>query len=135
MSEITAHELEKAFSGNHPMLVYFGFEDCPWCKEALPIIMKVAKSERVQVSYFDTAAEENEEYYTTMKRVLCDEYNLDYILVPLVISIRVDRKIGGFHMGTVDNHNAISEKMTMEQVDELELIYAAIIQNWKETIS
>ena len=35
-----------------------GFEDCPWCKEALPIIMKVAKSERVQVSYFDTAAED-----------------------------------------------------------------------------
>lgn len=134
MSEIMARELEDAFSGNRPMLVYFGFEDCPWCKEALPIIKKVAKAERVQLFYFDTAAEENQEYYATVKRIICAQYDFDYVLVPFLLSIQADGEIGQCHMGTVDNHNAVNEIMTAQQATELEHIYAAVMRSWKESL-
>lgn len=86
------------------------------------------------MSYFDTTAEKNREYYAILKSALCEEYDFDYIMVPLVLSIQTDGKIGGFHMGTVDDHHATNEKMTAEQAAELKRIYIAVIQGWKETL-
>lgn len=39
-------------------VLYFGFSSCPWCKEAKPILKKVAKENEIDIQYVKVRDEE-----------------------------------------------------------------------------
>ena len=39
-------------------IVYFGFSDCPWCQEALPILKQVLEEQKLNCYYVQTRDEE-----------------------------------------------------------------------------
>lgn len=132
IASINSTELKNAFDGGSPQVVYLGFEECPWCIEALPILEKAAQNTGVSVSSFDTRHENNIEYYETVKGKICVQFDLDYLFVPCVIAIDVNGQIDDIYMGTVDAHNAIENKMTEEQARILETTYITLLSNWRE---
>ena len=117
------------FETKDSALVYFGFPDCPWCDEVVPILSELAKEQGVEVLYVRTRDDEKTRLYTDEQRDEIKPYLSDYIrnnlkgeptlYVPLVISIR-DGKVSQGHQGTVDEHDAKERVMTDEERQEVE---------------
>lgn len=131
-SNIGASEMELSFGGGYPRIIYLGFKECPWCIEAFPVAVKAANTLGVDISYFDTQKKENINYYQQLKKYLCKQLNLNYILVPLVITVGQNGKINDFHLGTIEGHNAVLTKMSKEQKKLLEEIYQEMFFDWKK---
>lgn len=113
-------------------IIYFGFDTCPWCIEAVPIMNKVAKADGLSIYYVNKKSEENlanPEWLEETTALLDKAYGLDLdddgtpvLYVPEVIVIK-DGVIVDHHMGTLDDHDATKRKMTTAEQKELQSIY------------
>ena len=77
--------------------LYFGFDDCPYCKEFRPILEKEL-----------TQTGETAYYYNTKKRV--NDANYDEVLdtygiafVPILIKLEDGKAVGSVNLDTVDD--------------------------------
>ena len=50
-NEISFDEAIQYFTQEKSGVLYFGFSSCPWCKEAKPILKKVAKDNGIDIQY------------------------------------------------------------------------------------
>lgn len=117
-------------------LLYFGFENCPWCQEALPILREEAKRQNVSIHSILTRDENNELLYTEEQKQEIIPYLQDYmskneegeltLYVPLVVVVKDGKAIEG-HVGTVDDHDAHARKMTEEEKQELQKKYEDLL--------
>ncbi len=128
--------------------IFFGFPECPWCRNAVPVMNEAAEAVNLDEIYYVNVHEmrdekarndngeivtdkEGTEFYYYLLEKLGDqapEYkaledpNERRISVPLV-AIVVDGKVVTTHLGTVESQEDPYIPLTAEQHDELLDIY------------
>lgn len=123
-TEITFDEAIGLFENGGSGLLYFGFPDCPWCQEVVPILAKQAKEAGVEVLYIRTRDDDKERIYTDAQKEAITPYLSAYmsdneqgeltLYVPLIVSVSEGKAVKG-HVGTVDGHDAHAGEMSEEQ--------------------
>ncbi len=143
-TEITMDEALSYFEGNASAVLFFGFNDCPWCKEARPILKEVASNTDREVYYVKVRDDDSNLLYTDQQREQLTKYIPDYmsknkdqnnklwLYVPLVIRIDDGKVIGG-HQGTVDGHDATKRTMTSEEQEQLRQTYQELLSKTTES--
>lgn len=118
-------------------VLYFGFENCPWCVEAKPILKEVASEYKLPVHYIDTqkglSKEQKEEvagYVHDFRSEYFDEDGNFHFYVPSVMVVK-NGKVVDAHTGTVDSHDAHERKMTEEEKEELKDKYEDMLSKIK----
>lgn len=111
-------------------ILYFGFEQCPYCQQAKPILRKVAKSAKKTVYYVKVRDDQKNLLYTDEQREQLSQYigkymeeneeedNKLWLYVPLVLSVKKGEAIKG-HEGTVKDHDASKREMTKKEKKKL----------------
>lgn len=133
-------------------VIYFGFPECPWCRNAVPILVNASNSTGLDKIYYFNASNirdekyldddgnivtkkgGTEEYYELVS--LLDEVLLAYdglndesikrLYFPMVVFVR-DGKIVGTHIDTVSTQTNPRVPLNDEQVKELTNIYVSNI--------
>ena len=117
-------------------IVYMGYETCPWCRNALPILIDSIISNDVKNFYYfnihDVSAKDiKDKLYEILDSYLKVTNDGKKVLaVPDVYAIK-DGKIVGHHRGCVDGYNNPYRKMNDEQLKELKNIYDEMIKEIK----
>lgn len=129
-------------------VIYFGFPECPWCRNAVPVLLEAAETTGVDTIYYFnaldirdekfldangeivTTKEGTKEYKQLLKKL--DKYlsvysglnddSIKRLYFPTVFFIKEGVVIGN-HIGTVDSHNDSKVKLNSEQKLELKNIY------------
>lgn len=137
-NEISMDEALSFFSEKRDGILYFGYEQCPYCQQAKPLLAKVAKKEKKTVYYIKVRDDQKNLLYTDQQREQLsqfigkymeeneDEENKLWLYVPLVLSVKNGKAIKG-HEGTVKNHDASKRKMTKKEKKKLKRIYKSIL--------
>ena len=129
-------------------VIYLGFPECPWCRNAVPVLLDSVSETGIETVYYFNALsirdkkhldengnivvdEKGTEEYKNLVNILYDylgEYDglndssIKRIYFPTVIFVK-DGKVKGLHVSTVDSQNNPNESLTIEQYDELKDIY------------
>lgn len=128
-------------------IIYFGFPECPWCRNALPVLLESAKENEIQnVYYFNaksirddkelkdgkivTNKEGTKEYYELVDRLKdnlgvyegLEDDSIKRLYFPTVVFV-MGGKVVGTHIGTVDSQKDPSKHLTKKQKQELLNIY------------
>lgn len=141
-NEMTIKDAAEFFKEGKSSLLYFGFDDCPWCKEALPILELVLKENNLPFNYVKIRDENRNPLFTKAEKDELIPYIRDYveendegeltIYVPLVVAVKNGKTIDG-HVGTVEDHDAHERLMNEQEVMVLSDIYNALAGIYKDT--
>ncbi len=137
----------KDFLKNGTGILYLGFPECPWCRNAIPVLLKAAKENEVDtILYFNakpirdekelkdgkivTMKKGTKEYYelvNLLKDVLgpyegLEDDNIKRIYFPTAVFV-MGGKITGAHVGTIDSQADPHKHLTAKQEKELLNIY------------
>ena len=113
--------------------VFFGFADCPWCQEALPVLNEAARETDIPVYYINTRPDasvtNNTEIpdYGLLYEAVGDTFGLDQngnhrLYVPFVLFVNKGETVMS-HEGTLADHDAHERAMTDTERQELLDIY------------
>jgi thiol-disulfide isomerase/thioredoxin len=117
-------------------IIYFGFPDCPWCQNAVPVLIDIAKEMDIdQIYYLDPKeirVNDTDSYKEIVKllgdNLTADENGNKRLYVPDVYFVS-GGKIVGHHFKTVDTQTNPSENpLTEVQKTELRDIYKKLIE-------
>lgn len=139
-------------------VIYFGFSTCPWCRSLVTTLAKVAEEKNEVIYYLDILdirssfelkegkinklREGSKEYYKILELLdeqlenfyLEDEAGNKYdtnekrLYAPTLVAVNKG-EITGFHVGTVETQESGYDKLTSNQVEELESIIAKLINS------
>lgn len=99
-------------------IYYFGYPDCPWCKELVPVLNGLLEKNNLKANFVNIhEASFNEKYKEILLHFYLQHTSQKKVIVPLVVTI-TNKKIAT-HIGTVKNHDANKRKMTHQQVSDL----------------
>lgn len=111
---------------------YFGYEDCPWCQDAAPVLTEVAQEHQKEVYYIKTRDEDHNLLYDDEQKERIINYLGEYmetnedgqltLYVPMVVEMK-DGKVKNSHIGTVDSYDPNEREMTEEETKQLKDIY------------
>ena len=109
-------EEEKTF------IVYFGYEECPWCNDLLPILNEVSIEKQLPIYYIDFMSEENKNDIDGLEKIkdLCSDFLEEddqgqlKLYFPTVFYVR-EGKVIEIHQGTVSGHDASKSALTEKQ--------------------
>lgn len=133
-------------------IIYFGFPECPWCRNAVPVLLDAAKELNVNKIYYFNALsirdkkhlddngniitdEEGTEEYKKLIEILYDQLpsyeglnddSIKRLYFPTVLFVK-DGKIIGIYTSTVDSQKDPYVKLNDEQYSELKNIYLDLI--------
>lgn len=97
IEEISMGRALEIFDDGEDALIYFGFEQCPYCQKAKPILKQVAEETKTKVYYVKTRDDNKELTYTDSQRESLenfigsfmqeneDEENKLWLYVPLLV--------------------------------------------------
>ena len=135
-NEISFDEAIQYFTKEKSGILYFGYSSCPWCKEAKPVLKKVAQKNGIDIQYVKVRDDKKNRLYTDDQKTIIEPYIQDYmsnndegiltLYVPLVLVIKNGKVIDG-HEGTLDSHDATERKMTDDEKEELTKIYTKLM--------
>lgn len=116
-------------------IIYFGFPDCPWCQNAVPVLIATAKEMDIDEIYYFNPKEIREENTKSYQEIVSllgenlgnDENGNKRLYVPDVYFVS-GGKIIGHNLKTVESQlNPKEEALTEEQTLELKNIYKKLI--------
>lgn len=116
-------------------IIYFGFPECPWCKQALPVLTEAAKELEIEkIYYFDPKEirDANTVEYQKIVSLLSDYLNLDEngkkrLSVPDVYFVS-GGKIIGHHFKTIDEQtDPVNQPLTDAQKETLKNTYKQLM--------
>ena len=127
--ETNMKEVDDWMNGSKTFVVYFGFANCPWCIDALPILNNVAKENKETVYYVDTRKDPSwesnidiDDYDLFIKNfeifVTIDDEGIPHLYTPHVFFIK-DGVVVYDHASTVDDHDATERELTEEEKEAL----------------
>lgn len=127
--EMTVQSMKEQIDEGNAFAVYFGFDDCPWCNEAVPVLNQTAKECGETVGYVDTRKDSSWQSNTDIdgydlfieiagEYLKPDEEGVPHLYAPTVIFFR-DGKIVSFCEGLVDGYSPSDGRMTEDQQAEL----------------
>ena len=122
-------DLENTLKSQQTALYFLGYEGCPWCDDALPVLVEEAKQMNVKIHYINTKGLNNDtQNYQKMQTLLSPILDTDKkIYFPNVIAIK-NGQIQQNHIGTVDNYNPSEREMTYKEKQQLRIIYKDILE-------
>lgn len=129
-------------------IIYFGFNECPWCRNALPVLIEAAKEKEIsEIYYFDIkdirdelvlnedgeieTVKEKSEDYQKIYEALYDSLNvydglndesIKRLYAPTVFFIK-NGKVVLMHESTVESQTDSSVPLSETQRQELKDIY------------
>lgn len=119
-------------------VIYFGFPNCPWCRNMIPVLFDVANNNNIDTIYYFNPSSIRDTTNTQYQKLL--EILNDYLIVdnngekklyvPDVYFIK-DGKIVGNHLSTVKSQTDPHISLTEEQRIELEDIYQDLFNKIK----
>ena len=137
-------------------VIYFGFPECPWCRNLVPVLMDAASEVGIEKIFYlnnredrDTKVLENkkiitqkegtDDYYKLVDKMesILGEYeglndsSIKRLYFPTVIFV-VEGKIVKYNIGTVDSQTDPYKKLTNEETKELK---NKLIEGMEEIIS
>ncbi|MDI6451933.1 immunoglobulin-like domain-containing protein [Peloplasma aerotolerans] len=144
--EINYNQLLNLFDQEKSLLVYLGFEQCPYCREYLPTFNKIAKEYGfTEIFYFNFLSTRGVELDEDENPVLKAEFQeiihridtsflashstyseLNWLFAPTFMALN-DGIVVDLFTGAVEGHNASRSTLTEEQQTELEEILTRII--------
>ena len=117
-------------------IIYLGYSTCPWCRNAVPILIDSIKENNVDKLYYVDTHEVNldnvnDELYKILDQYLdTDDDGNKRLGVPAVCVVK-NGKIKGYHTGTVKSYKNPYLGMNDEQKKELKEIYNNLIKEIK----
>ena len=117
-------------------VIYFGYSTCPWCRNAIPILIDSIKENDIKTLYYVDTHEidlENisDELYEKLDPYLKeDEDGNKRLAVPDVYVVK-NGEIKGHHLGTVESYKNPYLGMNDDQKEELKKIYDDLIKELK----
>ena len=111
------------------VILFYAFNDCPYCAAAKPILGAVSynNNDAVSIYYVDVSREErvegNSTYDLTVEHFR-EFIKTDKMYVPYVVFIKDGRVLGGW-TGTVDDHD-LKNGLTKAQIYQLYGIYTGL---------
>lgn len=133
-------------------IIYFGFPECPWCRNAVPVLIDAAKKNEIgQIYYFNaseirdvkelkdgkivTTKEGTKEYYKLLEKLNdvlgpydgLDDENIKRLYFPTMVFV-MGGKVVATHIGTVDSQKDPYKKLTENEEKELLKIYEEAIE-------
>lgn len=136
VSYIAEEDLLKAMD-NETAIFYFGFPTCPWCRNMVEPLLKVAKDRNIKIYYFnpkEIRSNDNKTYDKLVKKVdkylEKDENGNKVLYVPDVYFIK-NGKIVDNHLGSLDTQKDPFVKLNTKQTKELENIFDKLIDKMK----
>lgn len=140
-------------------IIYFGFPECPWCRNALPVLIDAANELGITEIYYNSdkdirdvkeldeegniiTAKEGTEEYNEIISILSDYLpvykgldndEIKRLYFPTVVFVK-DGNIIGLHTGTVDSQTDPYVDLTNEQIEELKHIYSKGINDVFEIV-
>jgi thiol-disulfide isomerase/thioredoxin len=126
-------------------VIYFGFPECPWCRNLAPTLVDVANEYETNVLYFNnrnerdtkklvdgqvvTEKEGTENYYKILELLKdhtsvydgLEDDSIKRLYFPTVVFVK-NGTIVGFHEGTVESQESAATYLTKEQQAELKNI-------------
>lgn len=124
-------------------IIYFGFPDCPWCRNVVPVLIETIKEENVKEVYYYNAREERDEkrltdgkieevkkgssFYRKVLKELgtkassydgLDDENIKRLYFPTILFIK-DGEVVLLHEGTVSSQTDPLIKLNKKQKEEL----------------
>ena len=131
--EMTVQDMKDRMDAGDTFVVYFGFADCPWCNECVPVLNETAKEVSQTVGYVNTrkdaAWKSNTDIdgYDLLKEMAKeylkpDEEGVPHLYAPTVIFIR-NGKITKFCEGLIEGYKPSDGRMTEQEQNTLKQIY------------
>ncbi len=140
-------------------VIYFGFPECPWCRNALPVLLKAKEEENLEEIYYfnalsirDTKRKDEagnivedkkgtDEYYKILELLGdkaevydgLDDENIKRLYFPTVVFVR-DGKILSLHTSTVESQKDPYKNLTKKQTKELKDIYKEGIKEIRKRV-
>lgn len=117
-------------------VLYFGYNTCPWCRNAVPVLIDAVKENDIDTIYYADIHSLNmssirEELYEILDSYLEEnEEGKKVLAVPDVYFLK-NGSIVGEHRGTVDSYHNPYKGMTDEEKKELANIYQKFIEEMK----
>lgn len=119
MYHIDATEIVNALVEHEPGVYYFGFENCPWCRELLPILDNQLEKNHVKAFTVDTKSNEFSNGDKRKIETFFEKYTGESDLtVPFTVFINSAQKVR-YNIGTVPEHNAPERRLTKKQKEQL----------------
>lgn len=115
-------------------IIYFGFPECPWCKQAVPELTRAAKELEIAKIYYlnpKEIREENTKEYQKIVSLLSDYLTVDEngnkkLFVPDVFFVS-GGEIVGHNFKTIEAQTDVTVLLTDTQKDELKNIFKKLI--------
>lgn len=111
---------------NKTGVIYFGFPNCPWCRNILPVLLETVDD---TIYYYNPKQirDNNSSEYQILKDILNDYLTEDEegnkkLYVPDVYFVK-EGKIVGNHLGSVDSQKDPYQPLTEEQRQEIKEEY------------
>lgn len=117
-------------------IVYFGYNTCPWCRNAVPILIDAVKKNNIETIYYADIhklklSSIKEELYSKLSQYLHEDNEGEKVLAVPGVYFLVDGEIVCNHTGTVESYHNPYNKMTKKQQEELLDIYDKCIKEMK----
>jgi len=133
---------------NETAVIYFGFPECPWCRNAVPVLLDAAKELSINKIYYYNALEirdqkhldengnivvdkEGTEEYKKLVELLynnlpvydgLNDESIKRMYFPTVLFVK-EGKVIGLHTATLESQKNPSVKLDDNQYQELKQIY------------
>lgn len=133
---------------NETAVIYFGFPECPWCRNAIPVLLDAAKELGIEKIYYYNALsirdkktigedgnivveEEGTKEYKELVELLynylpvyagLNDDTIKRLYFPTVLFIK-NGEVIGLHTSTVPSQENPYTELTKEQYEELKTIY------------
>lgn len=130
--ELSMEEALHRFDAQKDGVYYFGYEDCPWCQDAVPILKEVSEEHQEKVYYVKTRDEDHNLLYDDKQKQRIIDYFGEYmdtdedgkltLYVPMVVEME-NGQVKHVHIGTLDSYDPNEREMTQEEEQELKKIY------------
>ena len=130
--EITMDECLKKWANKEDGVYYFGYEDCPWCQDAVPILKETAQEQGKSVYYIRTRDKDHNLLYDERQKDELITYIGEYmekneegeltLYVPMVVQM-MEGTIENCHIGTVEGYEPSEREMTENEKEYLKGIF------------
>jgi len=145
IEEISYAYLIELLESKQEALIYLGFENCPWCKEYLPIFHKMAKNTGNEKIYYYNFLEIRQvvdgSLHPDFQKIidLIDTTflvknptndTLWWLFAPTFIGLK-DGEVKGLFTGAIPNHIARQNQLTVQQLEDLKVIFRDILYEVK----
>ena len=125
-----------AFFKEKTGVLYFGYSTCPWCRNAIPVLIdSVIENDITTLYYVDIKAFDfskiKDELYVILDEYLKVNNNGEKVLAVPDVYVVKDGKIVAHHSGCVESYKNPYKGMNEDEIDELKNIYNDMLKEIK----